>query len=142
MECSSTSSSGRRPISTSGLSWRSRRSTSWTDAPASVDPSLFTVLARVKKAADAVYVRDQILARLRRARAPVDAKRLADAKSHERYGFGRSLDSTERIARPRALRAFRRSFDTVNNYYRPLATLTPADLQAAARSTSRTRALS
>ena len=39
------------------------------DVPSSVDPSLFTVLARVKKAADAVYVRDQILATFARAAA-------------------------------------------------------------------------
>mgnify|MGYP003693585175 CR=1 FL=1 len=41
------------------------------DVPANVDPSLFTVLARVKNPADAVDVRDQILATI--AAAPDDA---------------------------------------------------------------------
>ena len=56
------------------------------DVPANVDPSLFTIVARVKKPADAVYVRDQILATIAAARnAPVPAQRLAEAKSFNRY---------------------------------------------------------
>ena len=45
--------------------------------PANVDPYLVTVVARVKKPKDAVYVRDEILRDLRRARAtqPLDAAR-------------------------------------------------------------------
>lgn len=105
------------------------------DVPASFDPSLFTVYARVKKAADAVYVRDQILATIAAARAStVPAQQLADAKSHARYGFARSLDSTERIATVVSRYAsYRRSYDTVNNYYRTLDSLQPVDLQTAAR---------
>ncbi len=106
-----------------------------TDVPSGVDPSLFTVLARAKNAADTVYVRDQIVATIAEARAnPVAAQRLADAKSSNKYGFSRSLDSTERIAGVISSYApYRRSFETVNNYYRTLDSLTPADLQAAAR---------
>ena len=72
---------------------------------------------------------------VRRTRAaPVPAQRLADAKSHSRYSFARTLDSTERIASVvSAFASYKRSFDTVNNYYRTLDTLTPADLQAASR---------
>src|SRR5262249_46090639 len=69
------------------------------DTPAGFDPSLFTVLARVKKADDATYIRDQILETIAQARtwlAP--ARRVADAKSYNRYAFARTLDSTERIA--------------------------------------------
>jgi zinc protease len=104
-------------------------------APASVDPSLFTVLARVKNPADSVYVRDQILATIAAARVSmVPAARLADAKSHDRYAFARTLDSTERIATVLARYAsFRRSYDTVNNYYRTMDSVQPADIQAAAR---------
>jgi zinc protease len=104
-------------------------------APASVDPSLFTVLARVKNPADAVYVRDQILATFAAARASlVPAAHLADAKSHERYAFARTLDSTERIATVLARYAsFKRSYDTANNYYRTMDSVQPADIQAAAR---------
>jgi zinc protease len=104
-------------------------------APSTVDPSLFTVLARVKRAADAPAVRDAILATFAAARESlVPAGRLAEAKSHDRYSFARGLDSTERIASVTAFFAsFRRSYGTVNEYYRTLDALQPADLQAAAR---------
>lgn len=104
-------------------------------APSPVDPSLFTVLARVKNPADAVSVRNAILATVAAARESMaPAQRLADAKSHDRYTFARSLDSTERIASVLAFFAsFRRSYDTVNNYYRTLDALEPIDIQTAAR---------
>jgi zinc protease len=107
----------------------------FVDVPSNVDASLFTVFARVKNSADAVYVRDQILATAAGARtAEVPAKRLADAKSFGRYSFARTLDSTERIASViSAYASYKRSFDTVNNYYRTLDSLQAADLQAAAR---------
>lgn len=103
--------------------------------PSPVDPSLFTVLARVKNPADAVAVRDAILATFAAAReGSVPAQRLTDAKSHERYRFARSLDSTERIASTLAFFAsFHRSYDTVNSYYRTLDALEPADLRNTAR---------
>ena len=106
------------------------------DTPSHVDPSLFTVLARVKKPADAVYVRDQILATFAAARASmVPAAQLADAKSHDRYSFTRTFDSTERIAAVVARYAtFRRSYGTINAFFRTQDSLAPADLQAAARS--------
>ena len=105
------------------------------DTPSSVDPSLFTVLARVKNPADTLYVRDQIMATIAEAQAhQVPAERLADSKSFNKYAFARTLDSTERIAAVVSGYApFRRSFDTPNNYYRALDSLTPADLQAAAK---------
>ena len=61
-----------------------------------------------------MYVRDQILATFAAARAStVPAARLADAKSHDRYAFARTLDSTERIAAVVARYAsYRRSYDT------------------------------
>lgn len=103
--------------------------------PTGVDPTLFTVLARVKKAADVVYVRDRILATIADARAGmVTAARLADAKAFDRYAFERGLDSTESIAGVVSrFVPYARSYDTVNNYYRTIESLTPADLQAAAR---------
>jgi zinc protease len=103
--------------------------------PSPVDPYLITVRARVKKAADALAVRDAILGTFAAARAStVPGQRLADAKTHERYTFSRSLDSTERIASSLAFWAsFRRSYDTLNNYYRTLDALQPADIQNVAR---------
>lgn len=99
------------------------------------DPELVGVFTRLKKGTDPVYVRDQILAAMAALRdAPVDAKRLAEVKSNARYGLVRGLDDTERIAGllARYVR-LRRSYGTINGYYRLVDSLTPADLQAAAR---------
>jgi zinc protease len=103
--------------------------------PDHVDSALFTVIARVKHPSDAVYVRDQILATVASARAGLmPASRLADAKSFVKYGFSRTLDSTESIANVvAAYAAFRRSYDTVNTAYRTIDSLQPADLQSAAQ---------
>ena len=103
--------------------------------PDNVDPSLFTIVARVKKPADAVYVRDQILATVAAARSvAVPSQRLADAKSFDRYAFARTLDSTERIAQVIAgFASYRRSYETTNAFYRTLDSLSPEDVQGAAR---------
>lgn len=107
----------------------------FADAPESADPSLFTIVARVKLPANTLIVRDDILATLAQIRSePIAAQRLADAKSFRRYSFTRSLDSTERVASVvTQYVAHRRSFATLNNYFRAIESLTPADLQAAAR---------
>ncbi len=107
----------------------------FTYFPNNVDPYLATVFARVKQAEDAVYVRDQILRSFAATTAaPVDARRLADFKANARYGFTRGLDSTDRIAGVLArFVRFERSFDTLNQLFRVYESLTPADLQAAAR---------
>jgi zinc protease len=104
------------------------------DAPSSVDSSLFTVFARVKDPADSIYIRDQILSAFARSRSTaVTRERLDQAKSFNKYSLSRTIDSTERIAAVVAAYAsFRRSYQTVNTYYRTLDTLTPADLQSAA----------
>jgi zinc protease len=105
------------------------------DVPTGFDPSLFTVLARVKNGADTPYVRDQILSAIARVRtSPVDAARLADAKSFDRYSFVRGIDSTERIAAVVSRYAsYARSYQTVNRFYQTLEALTPGDVQSAAR---------
>ena len=103
--------------------------------PPNADPYLVTVAARVKKPADAISVRDAILATFAAMRAEaLPARRVADAKSNARYGLIRSLDNTERIADilARYVR-YTRSFDTLNAFYRVYDSLTPDDLQAAAR---------
>jgi zinc protease len=103
--------------------------------PNNVDPGLFTVLARLKKAEDAVYVRDEILKTVALARAAtVASRRLDEAKSHNRYTVARGLDSTESVAGLLADYAhFARSYQTINNLYRVYDSLTPADLQQAAQ---------
>ncbi|MBI2724348.1 MAG: insulinase family protein [Chloroflexi bacterium] len=103
--------------------------------PMNVDPSLATVLARLKEPAQATYVRDAIMRTVERCtREPVDAQRLAEAKSNARYGFARTLDNSESIAEVLAAFVhFRRSYDTVNQLYRQYDALTPDDLLRAAR---------
>lgn len=101
----------------------------------SVDPTLFTVFARVKDPKDAVYVRDSIMQTFAGLRAnKLDAKRVADAKSNSRYGFVRGLDNTDAIASTVASFAhFERSYDTINKYYRALATVGPDEIQRTAQ---------
>ena len=100
-----------------------------------VDPSLYTVFARVKKQADVPYVRDQIektFAGVRDRLEPAD--RVEDAKSQARYSLVRSLDNTEAVAETLAeFVKFNRSYDTINNFYRVQASLTPKDLQETAK---------
>jgi len=96
------------------------------------DPSVFTIFARVKDGKDAVYVRNEILKTFAKLRnQPLDEKRVSDAKSNARYSFLRGLDNTDAIAGAIAQYAhFERSYDTINKYFRSLATVTPADIQA------------
>jgi zinc protease len=107
----------------------------FADSGGTQDPGLSTVYARVKKIEDAVYVRDEILRTFLKAAAePVEARRLEEAKSNARYGFARRLDNTETIAATLArFVRYGRSYDTLNRVYRVYASLTPADLQAAAK---------
>jgi zinc protease len=107
----------------------------FTDTGARVDPGLFTVYARLKRAEDAVRVRDEILRTFARARAEKpDAKRLADEIAHRRNALVQRLDSTDSIAGAIARYAvFERSFQTINATYRTAASLRPEDLQATAR---------
>ena len=108
-------------------------------SPANADPSLATIAARLKKGEDAVHVRDEILRALARVReTPISAGRLAEARSNARYAFVRSLDNTEAIASTLArFVRYRRSFDSLNRFYRVYETLTPEDLTAAARKYAR-----
>jgi zinc protease len=100
-----------------------------------VDPSLYTVFARIKDGKNAVEVRDAILetfAKLRDKAEP--AERVNEAKANSRYAFVRSLDNTEAIADTLAQYVhYNRSYATVNNYYHQLAALTPADIQSVSK---------
>ena len=100
-----------------------------------VDPYPFTVFARVKKIDDAVYVRDQILQTFAKARdQQLSKERVDQAKSYARYSLIRSLDNSEAVAETLAeFVKFHRSYDTLNEFYRVQAALTPADLQNAAK---------
>jgi len=102
--------------------------------PTAADPTLATILARIKQPGDAAYVRDAILQTVARARRePVSAGRLAEAKSHARYAFARTLDNSESIAETlAAFVRFRRSYDTLNVLYRQYDALAPEHLLAVA----------
>ena len=102
--------------------------------PASADPQLLTVAARLKRPEDAVAVRDELLRTFAALRTePVAARRLADAQANARYGLLRSLDNTEAIAGTLArFVRHRREYGIFDELYRLYATLTPEDLRAAA----------
>jgi zinc protease len=102
--------------------------------PENVDPSLFTILARVKKGEDVPYVRDEILRAVAKVRAEgVPEARLAEAKKNARYSLARTLDNTESIAGTLARYVrYRRPYDTLNAYFQTYGSVTPADLSAAA----------
>lgn len=104
-------------------------------APATADPSLVTIGARVKQVSAVLGVRDAILQTMQHARTEaVPAQRLADAKANTRNGLLRSLDNTESIAGTLARYVrFRRSFETLNSLYGVYDTLTPQDLLDTAR---------
>lgn len=107
----------------------------FTDDEPHVDPFPYTVFARVKDAKDAVYVRDQILSTFAKMRDKLEpADRVSQAKSYMRYSLVRGLDNTEAVAETLAeFVKFKRSYGTLNAYYRAQAALTPAELQTIAR---------
>jgi zinc protease len=106
-----------------------------TSVPASVDPALHAVWARLKRPEDALRVRDELLRAYARARTvPPDARRLAEQVAHLRSALVRSLDSSEAVAAAVARHAvFDRSFGTLNRLHRTLASLRPEDVLAAGR---------
>ncbi len=107
----------------------------FADPGHTVDPSLITVYARIKDPKDAVYVRDEILKTFAGLRdRQLDAQRVSEAKSNARYSFLRTLDNTNTIANVLAnALLYERSIDTLNRYYRTLATITPADIGQTAK---------
>lgn len=101
----------------------------------SVDPNLFEVEARVKKAEDLPYVRTQILDTIQRFQNDaVPAGKLNAVKSRERYGFTMQLDNSQSVAAAVARYvALRRTPDTIDKLYALYSRLTPEDIRAAAR---------
>ncbi|MFZ6743240.1 M16 family metallopeptidase [Undibacterium sp. JH2W] len=99
------------------------------------DPGLVTVIARVKKPGDVIYVRNAILEKMADiVQNPVSEKELADAKTKHKYELIRSLDNTEQIASTLALYIhYQRSYATFDQFQKIIDELTPADLLAAAK---------
>ena len=103
--------------------------------PPNVDPGLLTIGARVKEPGHVPAVRDAILAAAAEARTTLlPARRVADARTHQRYAFLRALDDTESIAA--ALARFvhhQRTTRTVEELYDRYARITARDIRSAAR---------
>jgi zinc protease len=99
------------------------------------DPTLFTIMARLHDAADMASIEKEIYRALHAAaETPIDAQQLADIKSHMRYGFATSLDSTNAIAR--ALGSFLEltgNPDSLNEIYATYEQVTPEDVQRVAK---------
>jgi zinc protease len=100
-----------------------------------VDPGLFEITARVKRAADMDYVRDQILATIKSFQEkPPDAARLDALKRRARYSFALGMDNSDSIAGTLARYvALRRTPETINRFYDMFARVTPEDVREAAR---------
>ena len=103
-------------------------------SPSNVDPALFSITARLKKAGDLEYVRDQVLATIKGFQEkPVDAARLDSARRRLRYELALEMDNSESIAQILAeYVALRRSPETINRLFDQYAALTPEDVRLAA----------
>jgi zinc protease len=104
------------------------------NAPAEVDPGLFEIVARVKKADDVNYVRDQILETVKQFQEkPVDAAKLDQVRRRLRYQMALSMDNSDAIAETLAQYvALKRTPATMNALFDQYAKLTPEDIQRAA----------
>ena len=101
---------------------------------AAKDPYLFSVTARVKDEKDVPYVREQILATLASLNQPVAAEKLDRVKRNLRYSFALGLDSSDSIAGTLAYYvALARTPETINRLYDVYDSITPADIQKAAK---------
>ncbi|HKP73108.1 MAG TPA: pitrilysin family protein [Pyrinomonadaceae bacterium] len=100
-----------------------------------IDPELFTVYTRIKEQKDVPYVREQILATIKRySTETVPQKKLDDTRSRFRYGFAQTLNSSEAIAAALApYIALRRTPETMNKLFTLADTVTPEDIRDAAR---------
>jgi zinc protease len=103
--------------------------------PDSMDPYLFTVLARVKNAGDIDTVRQAILETANGFKDTlVSAERLDAVKKHLKYSFALSMDNSEAIASTLAgYVALRRTPETINKVYAIYDSITPEDVRAVAR---------
>ncbi len=105
------------------------------EAATNRDPGLWQIDATVRDPAKIEYVQTEIDGVLERFRTTApDATRLEAIKAHRRYAFLLGLDSPPavagQLARISALTGDPRTFDTL---YATMATVTPEDIQAAAK---------
>ena len=105
------------------------------NAPGEVDPALFTILARIKKAENVDYVRDRILETVKAFQdKPVDVARLDRVRKRQRYQIALSMDNSDTIASILSnFVALRRTPETINALFEQSQKLTPEDVQQAAQ---------
>src|SRR5262249_18533780 len=96
-------------------------------APSDVDPGLFEIVARVKRAEDMDYVREQILETVKQFQdKPVDPVRLDLVRKRLRYEAALSMDNSDAIAGVLAQYvALKRTPETMNALFDQYAKLTP-----------------
>ena len=99
------------------------------------DPYLFSIVARVKNPDDIADVQGQILAEVEKLKTEtVPAAELEKVKSHLRYQFALSMDSTSAIAGTLAhYLGLTRDPETINKRYRLYRRVTPEDVQTVAK---------
>lgn len=105
------------------------------DFSSSRDPDLLSITTMVNDEKDVDAVEADIEQTIRRYQTePVDAKRLADLKSHMKYSFLMGLDTPEKVASGLAkIMAITGELQSVDTLYATLDAVTPADIQKAAR---------
>jgi zinc protease len=99
------------------------------------DPEMFWIYSRIKDANNINAVRDAIYATLEDAKTkPVSAERLANVKSHMKYGFAMGLDNANSIAGVIASYIeLTGDPESVNRVYAMYEKITPDDIMAAAK---------
>ncbi len=104
-------------------------------APDRRDPNLFVIGARIKEESKIGVVQSAVEAVLEDLKAlPPEAKRLEEIKSHLRYSFQMRLDSADSMAATLAhILGLTGNPRAYNELYETYDSLTPADLQEAAR---------
>jgi len=102
--------------------------------PMNRDVPLFEIYAMVKKEEDVNAVRDEVYKTIAQFQStPVDAKKLADIKRRNKYGFLMGLDTPDNVAGQLArLVAITGGIDVVDRLYTQFDTITPEDIRTAA----------
>jgi zinc protease len=100
-----------------------------------VDPNLFLMLARVKRAKDMAYVESAIEKEIAGIAAQgVDEKTLAQVLSHARYGFAAQLSTPDHVALVGAeFLALDGRLSVIDEYFSRLGQVKSADVQRVAR---------
>jgi zinc protease len=99
------------------------------------DPNLISLSASVVKAEDLQYVKDEIVKAVNQMKTtPVDAKKLADTKSNNRYSFAMGMDSPDAIANSLARYIWLTGEpESLNRIYALYDQVTPQDIMDVAK---------